>query len=134
MSAHFPDVETIRSALMLAVRAPSVHNSQPWLWRVGDHSLHLYANRDLHLPQIDPDARDLMLSCGATLHHCQVAFAALGWQSKVRRFPNPADPESPGGHRTSPISGFRSGHLFGRRDPATTYRPQALHLVVRPAG
>ena len=34
MSAHFPDVETIRSALMLAVRAPSVHNSQPWLWRV----------------------------------------------------------------------------------------------------
>ena len=92
MSAHFPDVETIRSALMLAVRAPSVHNSQPWLWRVGEHTLHLYANRDLHLSQTDPDARDLMLSCGATLHHCQVAFAALGWQSKVRRFPNPADP------------------------------------------
>ena len=92
MSAHFPDVETVRSAMMLAARAPSVHNSQPWLWRVGDHSLHLYANRDLHLPQIDPDARDLMLSCGATLNHCQVAFAALGWQSKVRRFPNPADP------------------------------------------
>ena len=92
MSAHFPDVETVRSALMLAARAPSVHNSQPWLWRVGEQSLHLYANRDLHLPQIDPDARDLMLSCGATLNHCQVAFAALGWQSKVRRFPNPADP------------------------------------------
>ena len=92
MSAHFPDAETIRSAMMLAVRAPSVHNSQPWLWRVGDHSLHLYANRDLHLPQIDPDARDLMLSCGASLNHCQVAFAALGWQAKVRRYPNPADP------------------------------------------
>lgn len=91
MSAHFPDADTIRSAMMLAVRAPSVHNSQPWLWRVGDHSIHLYANRDLHLPQIDPDARDLMLSCGASLNHCQVAFAALGWQSKVRRFPNPAD-------------------------------------------
>jgi nitroreductase len=92
MSAHFPDVETIRSALMLAARAPSVHNSQPWLWRVGGHSLHLYANRDLHLPHTDPDARDLMLSCGATLHHCQAAFAALGWQSKVHRFPNPNDP------------------------------------------
>ena len=36
MSAHFPDAETIRSALMLAVRAPSVHNTQPWMWRVGD--------------------------------------------------------------------------------------------------
>ena len=92
MSTHFPDVETIRSALMLAVRAPSVHNSQPWQWRVGEHSLHLYANPDLRLPHTDPDARDWMLSCGAALNHCQVAFAALGWQSKVHRFPNPADP------------------------------------------
>ena len=92
MSTHFPDVETIRSALMLAVRAPSVHNSQPWQWRVGEHSLHLYANPDLRLPHTDPDARDWMLSCGAALNHCQVAFAALGWQSKVQRLPNPADP------------------------------------------
>ena len=75
MSTHFPDVETIRSALTLAVRAPSVHNSQPWQWRVGDHSLHLYANPDLRLPHTDPDARDWMLSCGTTLNHCQVAFA-----------------------------------------------------------
>jgi nitroreductase len=92
MSAHFPDVETVRSALALAGRAPSVHNSQPWQWRVGEHSLHLYSNPDLHLTHIDPDGRDLMLSCGAALHHCVVAFAALGWQSKIHRFPNPADP------------------------------------------
>jgi nitroreductase len=93
MSAHFPDVETVRSALMLAGRAPSVHNTQPWMWRVGGHSLHLYANRDLSLPHTDPDARDLMLSCGAALNHCVVAFAALGWQSKIQRLPNPADPD-----------------------------------------
>ena len=92
MSAHFPNFDTIRSALMLSVRAPSVHNSQPWQWRVGDKSLNLYTNPDLRLPRTDPDARDLMISCGATLNHCQVAFAALGWQSKVHRFPNPADP------------------------------------------
>ena len=93
MSAQFPDVSTIRSALMLACRAPSVHNTQPWMWRVGTHSLHLYANRDLHLPYTDPDARDLMLSCGAALNHCVVAFAALGWQCKIHRLPNPADPD-----------------------------------------
>jgi len=91
MSARFPDVETVRSALSLALRAPSVHNSQPWLWRVGDESLHLYVNSDLHLRHSDPDARDLTLSCGAALNHCAIAFAALGWQSKIRRFPNPAD-------------------------------------------
>jgi nitroreductase len=92
MSAHFPDVDTIRSALALAVRAPSVHNSQPWQWRMGDRSLHLYADPDLHLRQTDPDARDMMISCGASLSHCVIAFAALGWQSKVHRFPNPSDP------------------------------------------
>lgn len=92
MSAHFPNAETVRSALTLAVRAPSVHNSQPWQWRIGDSSLHLYANPDMRLPHTDPDARDFILSCGATLHHCQVALAAMGWQSKVRRFPNPDEP------------------------------------------
>lgn len=91
MSEEFPDRETIRSALMLATRAPSVHNSQPWRWRVGDDSLHLYSDRDLHLRHTDPDTRDLMLSCGAALNHLVVAFAALGWQSTVHRFPNPAD-------------------------------------------
>ena len=93
MTAHFPDMETIRSALMLAVRSPSVHNSQPWQWRVGEESVHLYANPELRLPHTDPEARDFMLSCGATLNHCQLAFAALGWQSKVHRFPNPDDPD-----------------------------------------
>ena len=93
MSAHFPDAETLRSALMLAVRAPSVHNSQPWRWKVGEHSLHLFADRDRQLPQTDPDSRDLMLSCGAALNHCTVALAALGWGSKIHRFPNPADPD-----------------------------------------
>jgi Nitroreductase family len=92
MNTRFPDVDTVRSALSLAMRAPSVHNSQPWLWRVGDHSLQLYANPDLRLPHTDPDSRDLMLSCGAALNHSVIAFAALGWQSNIRRFPNPGDP------------------------------------------
>ena len=92
MTTNFPDNETLRSALSLANRAPSVHNSQPWQWRVGDHSLHLFANPELLLPHIDPDGRDFMLSCGTVLNHCVVALAALGWQSKLHRFPNPADP------------------------------------------
>lgn len=93
MSAQFPDTGTIQTALSLAVRAPSVHNSQPWRWRVGPNSLHLYSDCSRHLPGADPDSRDLLLSCGASLNHCVVGLAALGWQAKIHRFPNPGDPE-----------------------------------------
>ncbi|MEJ2854064.1 MULTISPECIES: Acg family FMN-binding oxidoreductase [unclassified Saccharothrix] len=88
-----PDDETIRTALALACRAPSVHNTQPWRWRIGDRSVHLYADDSRRLPTTDPDGRDLLLSCGAALHHLRVALAALGWRAVVHRLPNPAAPD-----------------------------------------
>ncbi|OBH30217.1 NAD(P)H nitroreductase [Mycobacterium sp. E342] len=92
MNTRFPDAGTVRTVLSLASRAPSVHNTQPWRWRVDAASLHLYSDASRQLPNTDPDGRDLMLSCGAALHHCVVALAAVGWLSKVTRLPNPADP------------------------------------------
>ena len=77
----------------MAIRAPSVHNSQPWRWRVGDETVHLYADPERHLPHVDPARRDMLVSCGVALQHFTVALAALGWHSHVHRFPNPADPE-----------------------------------------
>jgi len=59
---------------------------------VGTQSLQLYADPDKHLPNTDPDSRDLLLSCGATLHHAVVALAAMGWQAKVNRLPDPLHP------------------------------------------
>lgn len=93
MAGRNPDRETILAALALAIRAPSVHNTQPWRWRVGDEAVHLYADYERHLPHTDPAQRDLVLSCGVALQHFTVALAALGWQSQVRRLPNPATPE-----------------------------------------
>lgn len=93
MTDHFPDLPTVRTVLSLATRAPSVHNTQPWRWRVGQESLHLYADRSLQLSSTDPDSRDLLLSCGIALHHGVIALAALGWQAKVHRLPNPDEPE-----------------------------------------
>jgi hypothetical protein len=70
-----------------------VHNSQPWRWQLGDRSVHLYADREQWLPVTDPDCRDLIISCGATLHHLQVALAASGIAVTVRRIPNPGEPD-----------------------------------------
>ncbi|WP_067903166.1 Acg family FMN-binding oxidoreductase [Nocardia vaccinii] len=91
MSNH-PDSHTIESALRMAVRAPSVHNTQPWLWRVGESTLHLYADETRRLPYADPDGRNLTISCGAALHHLRVGAQVLGWDTHVHRLPNPAEP------------------------------------------
>ncbi|OHV06057.1 Acg family FMN-binding oxidoreductase [Mycobacterium talmoniae] len=91
METQFPDTETIQTALTLAARAPSMYNTQPWRWRVGARRLHLYADPSRQLHSADPEGRDLILSCGATLHHAVVALAALGWRAKVHHFPDPTD-------------------------------------------
>lgn len=93
MSGYRLDTETANAALSLATRAPSVHNSQPWRWRVGPHSVHLFAERSLQLEHTDPDGRDLLVSCGIALNHCAVALAALGWPAKIHRLPNPEEPD-----------------------------------------
>lgn len=90
MSEIRPDRQTLRSAVALAVRAPSVHNTQPWRWEIGEHSVHLYADWTRQVPATDPDGRDLVISCGAALHHLRVALGAEGWASRVHRVPNPA--------------------------------------------
>ncbi|MEU2254968.1 Acg family FMN-binding oxidoreductase [Nocardia xishanensis] len=93
MTRTHPDQETLRAALALASRAPSVHNTQPWLWRVGHETVHLYADESRRLPHTDPDGRDLLLSCGAALHHLRVAARAEDWETTIHRLPNPAAPE-----------------------------------------
>jgi nitroreductase len=86
------DRDTARAAVALANRAPSVHNSQPWRWRIGPSSLHLFADDTRALPATDPEGRDLRLSCGAALHHLRVALLAAGYRAKVHRLPDPGHP------------------------------------------
>ncbi|GLZ27930.1 NAD(P)H nitroreductase [Lentzea sp. NBRC 105346] len=88
-----PDEKTLRAALSLACRAPSVHNSQPWRWKLGERSVHLYADQTRSMLATDPYGADLIISCGAALHHLRVGLAALGWRAIVHRLPNPADPD-----------------------------------------
>ncbi|NMH97760.1 Acg family FMN-binding oxidoreductase [Pseudonocardia acidicola] len=81
----------LSTAVEHALRAPSVHNTQPWRWRITPDTIELHADWDRHLAATDPDRRDLVLSCGAALHHLQVALAALGLAVRVHRLPDPED-------------------------------------------
>lgn len=77
--------------LELAMRAPSVHNTQPWRWRTTAGTLELRSDQRRRLMATDPRGRDLAISCGAALHTVGVAAAAEGWASDVQRLPDPTD-------------------------------------------
>lgn len=126
MDHGLPDDSTVRTALALAVRAPSVHNVQPWRWRIGGRSIHLYLDPARTLTVADPDQRDLVLSCGAALHHLRIACAALGWSAVVRRLPNPADPNHLAAvelvrHRPTPLDIALSAAIASRQTDRRHY-------------
>lgn len=77
------------AAVTDALRAPSVHNTQPWRWRLGAGTVELNADWTRHLTATDPDRRDLLISCGAALQHLRVALAARGLACEVTHFPDP---------------------------------------------
>jgi nitroreductase len=92
VAARVPDQDVIRAAIGMAVRAPSIHNSQPWRFRVGAGTVHLLADHTRRLGATDPDGKDLLISCGAALHHLRTGLAALGWLAVTDRLPDPDRP------------------------------------------
>lgn len=88
-----PERDPVRRLVELACLAPSVHNTQPWRWHISGHTVELHADRDRQLQVADPRGRNLAISCGTALHHAQVAAAALGLATAVRRLPDENDPD-----------------------------------------
>ncbi len=86
-----PTAAVLAEAAGAAGYAPSVHNTQPWRWRVHPEVLDLHAERSRQLTVTDPEGRLMMISCGAALHHALVALRAEGWQGQVTYFPDPDD-------------------------------------------
>jgi hypothetical protein len=78
---------------MLAGRAPSVHNSQPWRWVAENDVVHLFIDRRQRVPATDHSGRQAVLSCGAVLDHLRVAAAAANWRTTITRFPTAGKPD-----------------------------------------
>lgn len=97
--------EALVKAAVFGGTAPSIHNSQPWRWRIEADELDLRLDRTRLLATADPDARLAVLSCGAALHHARLELIAAGWTAEVDRL-SPAD----GDH----LARIR---LTGRADP-----------------
>ena len=115
-----PPQDCSRRLVELSCLAPSVHNTQPWLWKVADHdTIELRADRTRQLQVTDPRGRNLTISCGAALHHSIVVAGALSLTPDVVLLPDSADPDllarirlSPG---RPPADAVESLDLIGQR-------------------
>jgi hypothetical protein len=86
--------EKMNFLLRYAILAPSGHNTQPWLFKiVGNNTIEIYADRSRALPLVDPDDRELIISCGAALYHLRLAANHFGIADEVQLLPDKNNPD-----------------------------------------
>ena len=69
------------------VLAASVHNTQPWLFRVGANALELLADPFRHLGPMDPFRREQHISLGCALENMVLAAGAQGLRPELEFLP-----------------------------------------------
>ena len=66
--------ELVGDLITTAGRAPSLHNSQPWRFRFERNVLELHVDVRRAMRCSDPEARELIISCGAALYNLRLAL------------------------------------------------------------
>jgi nitroreductase len=93
MTTQTLDRAVFHTAVEAAIRAPSLHNSQPWRFRTRDGALEVLADERRRLPAADPDGWALRIACGTAILNARLAFAVAGHPAQVRLRPDPAQPD-----------------------------------------
>jgi hypothetical protein len=85
-----PPITADRAEYLIATaaRAPSVHNTQPWRFRVDGDAVELYADQHRKL-RTDEGGREMLISCGAAVFGLRLAARSLGYQPAVEILPDP---------------------------------------------
>jgi nitroreductase len=71
-----------------AVKAPSIHNTQPWRFVASTEQVELHFDRGRALPVLDPTGRQQVISCGIAVEFVVVALAARGLAAEVELLPD----------------------------------------------
>lgn len=70
--------------------AANGHNMQPWKIRLDDEdpaAFYLYADSERQTSEVDPPARQMMITQGAFLEYVKIAGEELGFQAAIELFP-----------------------------------------------
>ena len=78
VTAQSPAQPDLAAVVDLARHAPSVHNTQPWQFAVAPGVLTLRRDEARRLPVLDPDSRQVTISCGAAVHLARLGLRAQG--------------------------------------------------------
>lgn len=71
-----------------AVMAPSSHNTQPWLFTVGDNEILVRPDFKRRLPVVDPDDHALFISLGCGLENLAIAAEHADADATLEYFPD----------------------------------------------
>lgn len=66
-----------------AIKAPSGHNLQPWLFKIQNSAIIILPNMQEVLPAVDKSNRELFISLGAATENLCIEASALGYISSV---------------------------------------------------
>ncbi|HZY76760.1 MAG TPA: hypothetical protein VFE40_10600 [Jatrophihabitantaceae bacterium] len=80
--------QALYRAAARATLAPSIHNTQPWRFVVRPGRLELFADSSRAVPVVDPEGRQLAISCGAALLGARLSLAAAGFGVRVELLPD----------------------------------------------
>ncbi|MCA2213945.1 Acg family FMN-binding oxidoreductase [Jidongwangia harbinensis] len=87
------DDTDLRLAAEAAIRAPSLHNSQPWRFRLRDGGIEVLADPLRRLQVADSGGWAVRIACGAATYNARLALASTGRPAEVVLRPDHADPQ-----------------------------------------
>jgi hypothetical protein len=84
---------TLRECLDSAIAAPSIHNTQPWRFRLFPGGVDVFADHSRRLGVVDPRGREVLISVGAALLNLRIAVLAHGRTPLLQLLPEPDEPD-----------------------------------------
>jgi hypothetical protein len=89
---NWRDAETsIERIVAAGILASNPHNSQPWIFRITDSTIDLFADRERQIGVIDPYLREMYIGLGCAVENMALAAEAEGFSLALGLMPDPAD-------------------------------------------